>query len=212
MPNFKGGLTPVNYLGAADTGQINPYRIKNGVAKNFYAGQPVRVSSNGFLDTVVNTSTPVGVIAEVLWIDGTTKRITRSLYFPSGTSTEGGFVDGLNTQTWGGVIAKVYDNPNQVYAVKADLSVAASFIGQYAQVTNATTGSSYSGRSNTEADVAAAGTSATNALLQIVGIPTYEVQVGAGVSAAPTPDGAFQNTWDVPQTEILVVFARHLYN
>jgi len=115
---FKPGLTPVNRLGAADSGQVNRYRVKNNTPVAYYTGQVVRVS-NGFLQPATNTSQPVGVFAGGMWIDPVTKRPTRSLFIPAGTSTEGGLIDGLNTVAWGGNIALVYDDPKQQFVVAA---------------------------------------------------------------------------------------------
>lgn len=207
---FKPGLTPVSRLGAADSGQVNRYRVKNNTPVPFYTGQVVRVS-NGFLQPATNTSNPVGVFAGGMWIDGTSKRPVRSLFIPSGTSTEGGLIDGLNTSTWGGNIALVYDDPKQQFVVAALASVPATNIGAFAQVGDNLTGSSYSGRSNASVSLGT-GTSLTNAAFIITGIPTYDNQVGAGgVSVAPTPQGANQNTWDVATTRVQVILAKHLY-
>lgn len=208
---FKSGMTPVSRLGAADSGQVNRYRIKNNNATAFYSGQPVRVSANGVLQVATNTTNPVGVLGGVSWIDGVSKRITRSLFVPANTSTEGGFIDGLNTVSWNGMIAMVYDDPMQNFVIRADLSVPASSLGQLAQVTNATTGSSFSGRSDAELDIAAAGTSDANAMFKIVGVPTFVNQVGYGVSAGSTSQGALENTWDSARTFVQVIFAKHAY-
>jgi len=208
---FKPGLTPVNRLGAADSGQVNRYRVKNNTPVAFYTGQLVRVS-NGFLQPATNTTAPVGVFGGGMWIDNTTRRITRSLCIPAGTSTDGGLESGLNTSTWGGNIALVYDDPKQQFVVKALASIPASNIGAFAQVADNTTGSSYSGRSNAAVSLGT-GTSLTNAAFIITGIPTYDNQVGSGgVSVAPTPDGANQNTWDVSTTRVQVIIAKHAYD
>lgn len=207
---FKNGLTPVSRLGAADSGQVNRYRVKNNTPVAFYTGQLVRVS-NGFLQPATNTTAPVGVFGGGMWIDGVSKRPVRSLFIPAGTSTEGGVIDGLNTSTWGGNIALVYDDPKQNFVVKALASIPASNIGAFAQIGDNLTGSSYSGRSNAAVSLGV-GTSLTNAAFIITGIPTYDNQVGSGgVSVAPTPDGANQNTWDVATTRVQVILAKHLY-
>jgi len=205
---FKPGLTPVNRLGAADSGQVNRYRVKNNTPVAFYTGQVVRVS-NGFLQPALNTSNPVGVFAGGMWIDNTTKRITRSLFIPAGTSTDGGIIDGLNTVTWNGNIALVYDDPKQNFVVAALSSISATALGGFAQLGDNTTGSSYSGRANTAVSLGT-GTSLTNAAFIITGIPTYDNQVGR-VSAAPTPQGDLQNTWGVEQTRVQVILAKHLF-
>jgi hypothetical protein len=207
---FKPGLTPVSRLGAADSGQVNRYRVKNNTPVSFFTGQVVRVS-NGFLQPALNTSNPVGVFAGGMWIDPTSKRPVRSLFIPSGTSTEGGLIDGLNTSTWGGNIALVYDDPKQQYVVAALASIFPTAIGAFAQLGDNTTGSSYSGRANTAVSLGT-GTSLTNAAFIITGIPTYDNQVGsAGVSAGQTSSGANQNTWEAATTRVQVILAKHLY-
>lgn len=207
---WKPGLTPVSRVGAADSGQINYYRIANGTGVAFYAGQLVALSTDGTLAPATNTTAPVGVFAGALWIDGTSKRPVRSLYVPAGTSTEGGIIDGLNTVKWDGVIAQVYDDPQQNFVVAALASVLPTAQGSYAQVGNNTTGSSYSGRSNAALSLGT-GTSVTNAAFRIVGVVTYDNQVGAGVSAAPDEDGDLSNTWQSALTKVQVIIAKHLY-
>lgn len=209
--SFKTGLTPVNRLGSTDSGQVNRYRGKNNNAAAFYAGMPVRVSANGFLQVADDTDNPVGVFAGALWIDGVSKRPVRSLYAPAATSTEGGLIDGLNTVTWGGWIALVNDDPMQTFVIKSDTSIAATAIGAFAQVTLQASGSSFTQRSICEIDIANAGVSNANAMFKIVGIPTYDNQVGSEVSAAPTSDGELTNTWGVQNNQVQVIFAKHLY-
>jgi len=207
---WKPGLTPVSRVGAADSGQINYYRIANGTGVAFYAGQLVALSTDGTLAPATNTTAPVGVLAGAMWIDGVSKRPVRSLYVPAGTSTEGGIIDGLNTVKWDGVIAQVYDDPQQNFVVAALASVLPTAQGSYAQVGNNTTGSSYSGRSNAALSLGT-GTSVTNAAFRIVGVVTYDNQVGAGVSAAPDEDGDLSNTWQSALTKVQVIIAKHLY-
>jgi len=209
---FKTGLTPISRNGAADSGQVNYYRIKNGGTTTFYAGAPVRVSANGVLQLASNTTNPVGVFAGGMWIDPTSKRITRSLYVPSGTSTRTGSIDGLYTGTpgWGGVIAQVYDDPAQLFCIPALTSIPASSFGAFAVAGDIASGSSYSQRSNVALSLAT-GTSLANAMFRIIGVATYDNEVGAMVSAAPTPSGDLTNTWGVETTRVNVIFAKHAY-
>lgn len=207
---WKPGLTPVSRVGAADSGQINYYRIANGTGVPFYAGQLVALSTDGTLAPATNLTAPVGVFAGALWIDGTSKRPVRSLYVPAGTSTEGGVIDGLNTVKWDGVIAQVYDDPQQNFVIAALASVLPTAQGAYAQVGNNTTGSSYSGRSNAALSLGT-GTSVTNAAFRVVGVVTYDNMVGAGVSAAPDEAGDLSNTWQSALTKVQVIIAKHLY-
>jgi len=207
---WKPGLTPVSRVGAADSGQINNYRIANGTGVPFYSGQLVAVSTDGTLCPGTNLNNPVGVFAGAKWIDPVTKRITRSLYVPAGTSSEGGLIDGLNTVKWDGIIAQVYDDPMQSFVVAALASVLPTAQGAYAQVGNNTTGSSYSQRSDAAVSLGT-GTSITNAAFRITGVVTYDNEVGAGVSAGQTSDGDLSNTWQSPLTRIQVIIAKHLY-
>lgn len=207
---WKPGLTPVSRVGAADSGQINNYRIANGTGVPFYAGQLVAVSTDGTLCPGTNLNNPVGVLAGAKWIDPVTKRITRSLYVPAGTSSEGGLIDGLNTVKWDGIIAQVYDDPMQSFVVAALASVLPTAQGAYAQIGNNTTGSSYSQRSDAAVSLGT-GTSITNAAFRITGVVTYDNEVGAGVSAGQTSDGDLSNTWQSPLTRIQVIIAKHLY-
>lgn len=208
---WKPGLNPVSRLGASDSGQINNYRIANGTGVPFYAGQLVALSTDGTLAPATNTTAPVGVFAGAKWIDGTSKRVVRSLFVPAGTSTEGGLVDGLNTVKWDGIIAQVYDDPMQNFVIAALASVLPTAQGAYAQVGDNTTGSSYSGRANTALSLGT-GTSVTNAAFRIVGVVTYDNEVGAGVSAGETAQGELTNTWQSALTKVQVIIAKHLYS
>jgi len=208
---FKKGLTPVSRLGAADSGQVNRYRVANGTGVAFYAGQLVALSTDGTLAPATNTTTNVGVFAGAVWIDPVTGRTVRSLYVPAATSTGNGMVDGLDTVKWAGIIALVNDDPGQNYVIPALASVLPTAQGAFAQIGDNTTGTAYSGRSNAALSLGT-GTSSTNAAFKIVGVVTYDNQVGAGVSAGATPEGENQNTWQSALTRVQVIINKHLYS
>lgn len=204
---FKSGLTPVNKIGGPDMGQINPYAIKNGKATAFYSGMLVRVS-NGTLDAGTNTDNNLGVLQSVAYIAASDGRPTRTQYLPSGTSSEGGTIDGWDTVN--GILAYVYDDPAQEYVIQANTSVFVSAIGRLAQVTAATAGSSYTKRSTARLDISAAGTSAANAAFRIVGCPNFPYNVGYGVSAGQTSEGPLVNTWGINNPFLQVVLVKPL--
>lgn len=207
---FKTGLNPVNKIGVADPGQLNVYRIKNNSSQAKYAGMPVRLSA-GFVKVATNTQDVLGVTQAFGYINPTTLRPERVEYIPAGTSTDNGSIDGINLTTLQGMVAYVIDDPNQKYVIQANTSIPNTAAGAFAQVSGATTGSSFTKRSTCRLDYSAAGTSSTNAMFRITGVPRFEYQVGYGVSAGQTSDGPLANDWDVPNTFVEVVFAKSLY-
>ena len=208
---FKSGLNPVNKIGVADGGQLNVYRVKNGTnSQAFYAGMPVRVSTNGFLQVATNTADVLGATVAFGWINPTTERPERTEYLPAGSSTAGGSIDGINLTVLNGIAAYVIDDPNQKYVIQANTSIPVTAIGQLAQVSGATGGSSFTKRSTARLDYSAAGTSVTNAMFRITGVPRFEYQVGYGVSAGQTSEGPLTNDWDVANTFVEVVLVKPL--
>ena len=201
-------MNPVNKQGYSDSGQINPYKIKNGGTKNFYAGNIVRVS-NGYLKPLeANTQTGVGVFQQAQWISPTTGQPQWGEYLPSGTSSQGGTLDGGLPASFG-ITAYVYDDPEQIYAIQAATSIPATAVGSYAQVSG-TGGSAYSQRGS-EKIVLGSGTSITNATLRVVGVPVFPYNAGFGVSVGNTSDGDNINQWGSGNGWVLVKIAKSTF-
>jgi hypothetical protein len=208
---FKSGLHPIRQKGGAPfSGGLAVYPIKNNFAKAFYEGQPVMVSTNGYLDVASNTRTtaqqgtganrPLGVAMGFAWVNETDRRVTRQNWIPANTSSVGS-VEGNTTP-----VAYVASDPNTVFAIKADLSVPITMNGQIARVTNASTGSTFTGRSN--AELATTGTpsvsiGAHDAMFRVVGVVNIQDATSAG---------GVTNTWDTAQTIVEVVFIDHALN
>lgn len=193
---FTGGLTRSRTLGGGSSFALNSYPIQNGMAKNIFAGDPVRTST-GWLDIALNTAAVLGVARSFHWVDKTTKRPQYSNYFPSGTS------NGNNARNEGFTtpFALVDDDPHGTWIIKADASVAATLIGELARVTNAGTGSTVTGRSACEIDPSGSAVSAGNAMFRILG--PYRI---SDVTSA----GALENIMGEEQTLLEVVFSNHI--
>lgn len=132
--SFPAGLNRSRSNSGKPTGRLRAYPIKNGKAKNFYKGTPVRLS-NGTLDVATNTAAVLGVGQSYHWIDDTTNRPQYSDVFPTGTSNKGSFYnEGFTTP-----FALVDDDPHGTWIIKTDASVSGGELGTLARVTNAGT-------------------------------------------------------------------------
>lgn len=205
---FRSGLHPIRQKGGAPfSGGLAVYPIKNNFAKAFYEGQPVFVSTNGYLDVALNTRSaaqialrqnePIGVAMGFAWVNETDRRVTRQNWIPANTSSVGS-VEGNTTP-----VAYVASDPNTVFAIKADLSVPITMNGQLARVTNASTGSTFTGRSNAELATTGTTVSAGDSMFRVVGVVNIQDATSAG---------GVTNTWDTAQTIVEVVFANHALN
>jgi hypothetical protein len=199
---YKGGFQRSRSV-TGDTAQaLRAYPIKNGKAKNFYAGDPVTVS-NGTLDIAANNGSPVGVALSFQWIDDAARVPVFRSYFPTGTSAAPGYFEGYNQP-----FALVDDNPKGTWIIAADTTVAVSGLGALARVTAAGTGTviGQNGRSKARIDTSGTAVSAGNAMVRIVGV----YRIGEATSS-----GATLNTWDatggIDGTIVEVIFSNHLY-
>lgn len=197
---YKGGLQRSRSKVGGATQRLSVYPIKNGKAKNIFAGDPVRVS-NGTLDIGTNTAAVVGVAQSFHWVDDTVKQPVYRNYFPSGTSASNIRNEDF-TQPW----ALVDDDPHGTWIIQAKATVAVSGLGTLGRVQAAGTGSTVTGRSACTVSTGAGVSVTTNAMFRIVGV--YKI-------GESTSSGAVNNDWDstggTDQTIVEVVFCNHLY-
>lgn len=112
------GLTPARKIGAGyNAGGFNTYPIANGYASDIGEGDPVKLSA-GVIQLADNDSACIGVFKGVRFIDGDGQLQFKDK-FTAGTSSQGGKeVEGGYSQP----LADVYDDPNQTYIVRTQVS------------------------------------------------------------------------------------------
>ena len=130
------GLRPAFHPSGLDRAQA----LANGIASAFDAdilkGQPVKyIAGSGTIEPVTATEAFSGAFAGVEWTD-TTGRRRVSNYWPALTSYQ-----------TGSCVAYFYNDPNIVYEIQADGSVAQTAVGEEANFTNLTAGSNVTGLS-----------------------------------------------------------------
>lgn len=203
---YKGGFQRSRSVTGNNVQALRAYPIKNGKAKNFYAGDPVTVS-NGTLEIAGNTDTsvaqPIGVAVSFQWIDDSLRQPVFRSYFPTGTSAAPGYFEGYNQP-----FALVDDNPKGTWIIAADTTVAVSGIGRLARVTAAGTGTviGQQGRSNARVDFSGTAVSIANAMVRVVGV----YRIGEATSSGATLN-AYDNTGGIDHTIVEVIFSNHMY-
>jgi hypothetical protein len=205
---FPFGLRSHKTLGNNyDNQSFTAYPMKNGYAQAVYTGDAIAVSSNGYAKLGAAAQNNLGAAAGFLWIDDTTRQPREAKYFPAGTSAANGRIEGFVDTP----IVKVVDNPNTVYAIKANAAVSVGWNGAYVNIANGGTGSNVNGYSSAVADVAALASdtsvSAAVGMLQIIGVYPSDEYVSAGAAEAPV-----YNTWDAAETVVLVKIANYGFN
>ena len=134
--NAPFGLRPAFHPSGLDRAQALAGGIPSGYASNILKGQPVEyLANNGVIQPVSATEAWSGAFAGCEWTD-TTGRRRVSNYWPAST-----------TYIAGSCIAYFYNDPNIVYEVQADGSMAQTSVGNEANFTNLTAGSTTTGLS-----------------------------------------------------------------
>lgn len=158
------------------------YTIASAYGTAIYKGMPVILNTNGTIVAGTAAADLLGVFAGVEFIDGNGKP-TYSNHWPAAQAV----LSGTTPKAW------VYDDPNEVYEVQADGSIAQAAIGDQADVTNVGTGSAATGLSTATLSSTLAG-AGVQAQFRIVGFAQY---------LDNTPGDAF--------TIVQVQIARHQY-
>ena len=152
----KYGLKPVRQLnGSPFINAQNRYRIAANYGTAIYQGDLVIPVTSGNIErATANTSNAVvGVFNGCFYTDPTTQKPTFSNFYPG-------------TVNASDIIAMVIDGPDTVYEIKSNASFAVADLFRNYSITN-TTGSTKTGISYAQLDVATSGTTGTFAVQSI---------------------------------------------
>lgn len=144
-PNGPRGLSPVKAASGTPT-RSNTYQIAGNGADVIYSGQPVKLDSNGQIVVLAAAGdSVVGVFDGCEYVDSAGD-IKFSPYWPAPGSVAVGTT----------VKARVYDNPDEQFLIKADADLSQNDIGAYFDFTvvAGTGGDATTGKSSLELDVA----------------------------------------------------------
>lgn len=156
--------------------------VSAGYATTILKGQAVKMNTAGYIE-IAGTSGPLlGAFAGVEWTDSTGRRRV-SNYWPANESF-----------LVGSVVAYFYSDPQIVYEIQSDATLSQSAIGDEANISNDTAGSTTTGLSQATLNASLVGANG-EAQLRIIDI-------------APYPD----NAWGDPYVIVRVQIAEHQYN
>ena len=165
--NVAFGLKPINTAGSAPATQgTNAYFIDS-AASAIYQGSMVKADNGGEIvicSASGDTEAPVGVFAGCEYVSSTTGKKVFSNYWP-----------GSGADTNFDIIGYVYDNPLQRFVICTDATItdkatAIAAIFENSQFNNGASGSTTTGISSAQLDVATLDSSDTSLPLKIVGI------------------------------------------
>jgi len=169
MPSTSApfGLRPAFHPSGLDRAQALLNGIPSGFSTDIYKGQPVRYQTTaigGTLGTITPATTSgawVGAFAGVEWTE-TTGRARVSNYWPANT-----------TATAGTVTAYFYNDPNIVYEIQSDATIAQTSIGNEYNFASVTTGSTTTGLSSALLGVSTAVGNGAQGQMRVVDIAPY---------------------------------------
>ncbi len=154
------GLRPAFHPSGLDRAQALAGGIASAYNTDILKGQPVKYDTNGNIVVAAAGDAFVGAFAGVEWTD-TTGRRRVSNYWPANTAYQ-----------TGSCVAYFYNDPNIVYEIQADGTLAQSSIGDEADLSNTTAGSTTTGLSQATLSTSLAGANNT-AQMRIVDIAPY---------------------------------------
>ena len=155
------GLRPVGELGSEiQNGGTSKYLITSGDGQAIYKGDLVKLESTGYITKSDNGDAVVaiGVFNGCFYNDPTTQKPTWSNYYP-----------GSITPTVGDISAFIYDDPNRLFEVQANATLAQTAVGDNCDQVYAA-GSTINGQSKSELG-AVAGAAAQFRVVRISGDP-----------------------------------------
>ena len=130
------GLRPAFHPSGLDRAQALAGGIASTYAANILKGQAIKyVSAAGVIEVVTSTEAFSGAFAGVEWTDVTGRRRV-SNFWPTGTAYQ-----------TGSCVAYFYNDPNIVYEIQTDATVAQTTIGNEANLSNLAAGSTSTGLS-----------------------------------------------------------------
>lgn len=133
--------------------------VSAGYATTILKGQPVKMDTGGYIVVAAAGDAFLGAFAGVEWTDSTGRRRV-SNYWPANESF-----------LVGSVVAYFYSDPNIVYEIQTDGTVAQSVIGGEADLSNTTAGSTTTGLSQCTLSNSVAGSG--TAQMRIIDIAPY---------------------------------------
>jgi len=133
--------------------------VSAGYATTILKGQPVKMDTGGYIVVAAAGDAFLGAFAGVEWTDSTGRRRV-SNYWPANESF-----------LVGSVVAYFYSDPNIVYEIQTDGTVAQSVIGGEADLSNTTAGSTTTGLSQATLSSTVAGSG--TAQMRIIDIAPY---------------------------------------
>ena len=154
------GLRPAFHPSGLDRAQALAGGIASAYNTDILKGQPVKYDTNGNIVVAAAGDAFVGAFAGVEWTD-TTGRRRVSNYWPANTAYQ-----------TGSCVAYFYNDPNIVYEIQADGTLAQSSIGDEADLSNTTSGSTTTRLSQATLSTSLAGANNT-AQMRIVDIAPY---------------------------------------
>ena len=134
--------------------------VSAGYATNILKGQPVKMDTGGYIVVAAAGDAFLGAFAGVEWTDSTGRRRV-SNYWPANESFQ-----------VGSVVAYFYSDPNIVYEIQTDGTLSQTAIGDEADLSNTTAGSTTTGLSQATLSTTLAG-SGNTAQMRIVDIAPY---------------------------------------
>lgn len=179
--NAPFGMRPAFHPSGLDRAQALAGGIASAYSSDILKGQPVKYTTSGTIQPVTSTEAFVGAFAGVEWTD-TTGRRRVSNYWPASTAYQ-----------TGSCVAYFYNDPNIVYEIQADGSVTQDSIGDEANFSNLTAGSTTTGLSQCTMSATLAGANAVG-----------QVRI---VDIAPYPG----NDWGDAYTIVRVTVAEHQF-
>ena len=174
--NAPFGLRPAFHPSGLDRAQALAGGIVSAYSSDILKGQPVKYVTAGVIQPAAAGDAFVGAFSGVEWTD-TTGRRRVSNYWPANTAYQ-----------TGSCVAYFYNDPNIVYEVQADGSLAQSSIGDEADLSNTTAGSTTTGLSQCTISTTLAG-SGNTAQMRIVDL-------------APYPDNAWGDTYTIVRATV----------
>jgi hypothetical protein len=174
--NAPFGLRPSFHPTGLDRAVALTDGIASGYSSNILKGQPVALNTSGNIIAATAGSAYQGAFAGVQWTD-TTGRVRVSNYWPASTA-----------YVAGSCIAYYYSDPNIVYDIQADGSLAQTSIGDQANFSNITAGSSTTGLSQCTISTSLVGSSAVGDLRII--------------NLTPGVDNAWGDSYTVVQVQV----------
>lgn len=134
--------------------------VSAGYATTILKGQPVKMATGGYIVVAAAGDAFLGAFDGVEWTDATGRRRV-SNYWPANESF-----------TVGSVVAYFYQDANIVYEIQADGSLAQTAIGDEADLSNTTAGSTTTGLSQATLSTTLVG-SGNSAQMRIIDIAPY---------------------------------------